>query len=308
MKSILDFVCCPKCGSDLKFSEDGEPLLCKSCGKEFPLLEGHLLITEQDFSDDVSLSRDKWDIYYGENYLEKNKEEEREYLNLHFDDVLRQIEEYKPTKNIVYLEIGCGPMFLGQNIARDCDLVIGVDFSASALKVAQKMFAARGIKNYLLIQASIEKMPLKDNCVDLVYGGGVIEHLKETQKCVGELYRVLKKGGVSFNTVPYLNLGALTYRQIWGHIPNFPGLKQMAEFIHIKLLGGGHMTFGYDSSFLGSTLKKIHQRAGFGRVVVKKFEVRLLFDFAPKKLRPFFAKLANSSRLFWPMVKVVGEK
>ena len=100
--------------------------------------------------------------------------------------------------------------------------------------------------------------------------------------------RVLKKEGVSFNTAPYLNIGSLTYRQIWGNIPNFPILKQLAEFIHIKLLKGQHMIFGYEFSFLGSTLKKFHKKAGFEKIYVDKFKVKLAFDFVPKCARGFF--------------------
>jgi ubiquinone/menaquinone biosynthesis C-methylase UbiE len=171
------------------------------------------------------------------------------------------------------------------------------------------MFDRRGIKNYLLIQGNILKMPIKSEKIDFIYGGGVIEHFKKTQQSINELYRVLKKNGVSFNTVPYLNLSSLTYRQIWGNIPNFPVLKQIAEFIHIRLLGGRHMIFGYEFSFLGSTLIKLHKKAGFSEIYIDRFRTKLVFvfvhnDFFKKKL----LWLADNNRLFWPMVKVVGRK
>lgn len=171
------------------------------------------------------------------------------------------------------------------------------------------MLDGKGITNYQLILGDINKMPIKSNSIDLLYGGGVIEHCENTQTVINEIYRVLKPGGVSFNTVPYLNLGALTYRQIWGNIPEFPLLKQLAEFVHIKLLGARHMTFGYELSFSAGYLRALHKKAGFKKVTVDKFETKLMFDFIPFDFsRRVCIYLANHCRLFWPMIKVVAEK
>ena len=51
------------------------------------------------------------------------------------------------------------------------------------------------------------------------------------------------------NTVPYLSLGALTYRQLWGNIPAVPGLRQAAELVHLRLLRSRHLRFGYERSY-----------------------------------------------------------
>ena len=119
------------------------------------------------------------------------------------------------------------------------------------------------------------------------------------------MYRVLKNGGVSFNTVPYL--GTL-YRQVWGNIPDLPVLKQLAEFIHIMLLRGKHMTFGYEMSFLPYRMKKVHRQAGFNEVKIDRFDVELVLEYIPGFMARPLAWLANNSRLFWPMMKVVGTK
>ena len=234
----------------------------------------------------------------------------RIYLRDNFENVFTQISEYKKfNKQIVFLEIGCGPMYLAKALADKCKLVAGVDFSYEALKMAEKMFSACGIKNYLLILSDINKMPIKDNTFDIVYGGGVIEHFKNTQQALCEIHRVLSPGGISFNAVPHLNLGSLTYRQMWGNIPDFPVLKQLAEFVHIKVLKARHMKFGYELSFLASRLKYMHKKAGFKKVYVGKFETKLMFEFIPnKRVKKFLDRLANSSSLFWPMIKVIGVK
>jgi len=307
-KKILQYLCCPTCGGDLLQAK--KELMCPRCNKKFSVLNDNIisLLPSETLSEKISLK--KWEKLYEKQLENKTYRKQAEiYQRDHLGDVISQLDDVKVIgSQDVFLEIGCGPMFLGQEIATKAKLVIGIDFSPTVLKIADRMFQKQGIKNYLLILGDIQQMPIKDNSIDLIYGGGVIEHFKNTQKCVNELYRVLEKGGISFNTVPYLNIGALTYRQIWGNIPNFPVLKQIAEFIHIKLLKSRYMAFGYEFSFLGSTLKKIHKKVGFKKVKVDKFRVRLVFEFAPKLLRPLLVKIANSSRLFWPMVKVIGEK
>jgi ubiquinone/menaquinone biosynthesis C-methylase UbiE len=259
--------------------------------------------------EDLLLSSKKWDALYREEFLEKSYYKKINYYKkIYFQDVFNQINTIKRINNNRYLEIGCGEFFFGQLISKQCEVIIGVDISKNALRIAKEMMDKRGVKNYLLIQGDIKNMPIKNNCVDIIYGGGVIEHFRDTHSCLTELYRVLRRNGISFNTVPYLNLGSLTYRQLWGNIPNITVLKQIAEFIHIGLLGSKHMTFGYEMSFTRRSLRKLHKKIGFRRVIVDKFTVSCSFEFAPKALRPFFCYLADHSSLFWPMIKAIGVK
>lgn len=307
MNNINHYVCCVICKSDIK--KRGNLLICKKCKKEYKVKDGIIQMLPV-LTSDQEFSIAKWDKFY--------KDQERSggykrlydiYFSLFHDKTYRQIKEaFKFNKNTIYLEIGSGDLFLGSVLAKECKIIIGIDFSMESLKLAKKLLGKNKSGNYLLIQADILRMPLKDNVIDFIYGGGVIEHFKDTQSCIVELYRVLKKGGVSFNTVPYLNLGSLTYRQLWGNIPNFPLFKQLAEFVHIKVLGGKHMIYGYEYSFPGFLLRSLHERAGFKKIEIKRFDITVVFDFLPKMLRPPLIYLAEKSRLFWPMVKVIAIK
>ncbi len=300
------FLSCPKDNSDLEFTE--KKLTCHKCKQTYEINDGVVKIIP-DLTDDIKLSIEKWDEFYRKE-LNSNKfhEEYDRYMSMHFQDVYAQVDAVKKIKGSIYMEIGCGPGFFMQKIASECEFVIGIDFCPSALKIAKKMLDEKKVTNYLLIQADILRMPIKSDKIDLIYGGGVIEHFEDTQTCINELYRVLRKDGVSFNTVPYLNIGSLTYRQVWGNIPNFPVLKQIAEIIHIKLFKGKHMIFGYEMSFLASTLEKVHKAAGFKNVKVEQFHVKMVFEFLPGPIRKPFMWLAANSRFFWPMVKVYGVK
>lgn len=301
------YLLCPKCGADVRVLET--VLVCVGCQSKYEIEDGIVkMLTE--LSDDRELSIEKWDEGYQDSLgMGSFAKDFLSYKERFFDDVYKNVaSERTIDKHIVYLEIGCGPFFFGNLIADRVSMIIGVDFSLTALKVAKTFLDERGVTNYLLIQSDILNIPIKDESVDLIYGGGVIEHFQDTQQCVNELFRVLKDGGVSLNTVPYLNVASLTYRQLWGNIPNVPVLKQIAEFVHIRLLKKKHMIFGYEMSFLGSTLKAIHRRAGFSRCSIGQFDIDLSFEFAPKLLKPILVFLAKNSRLFWPMIKVVGIK
>lgn len=304
---LLNYLCCPKCLLDLTFADNF--LLCSRCSAKYEINDG-IVKMMPNLTKDQELSVKKWDEIYQRQLKNQSFYKEYDgYKKLYYKDTYGQLfREKKIDKDLIYLEIGCGLFFLGQGLAGEAKLIIGIDFCYSALKIAKKMMDEKGIANYLLIQGSVLNLPIANNQIDLIYGGGVIEHFKNTQQCVDEIYRVLKIDGVSFNTVPYLNIGSITYRQIWGNIPNAPIIKQITEFVHIKLLKKKYMIFGYEMSFLSYTLKRIHRRAGFKKIKIDKFNVKLAFDFIPLVIRKPLIWLASNSRLFWPMIKVIGQK
>lgn len=307
MKGFMSILECNKCGGGLE--KKNEDLVCVDCGFKYGYSDG-IIRTLPILRGEKILSHKKWEDFY-EKWLK-----EKSYLK-EFEEIKRgyqkngggQIErEANLNKDTVYLEIGCGSFFLGQILAKKCKLVIGIDFSLKALKIARQMLKDQGIKNFILIHGDIFKIPLKSKSVTLIYGGGVIEHFQETEKCIKELFRVTSNNGVVINAVPILNIGSLTYRQIWGNIPDFPILKQIAEFVHIKLLKGKHMVFGYEMSFPIKKLKKIHIDVGFKKVSIKRLECPVMLDFLPKKLRPIFRWIAIEFKQFWPMALVVAKR
>ncbi len=295
---------CPKCGSTL-----GAQQTCPSCQYAATIVDGDIYsFLDTLDTPDLQLSQEKWEALYAANTLEALEQRFDEYQRTYFEDTYQQLNAEKRIKDSVYLEIGCGEFFLGSLIANECRLIVGVDFSLSALRMAKRFLKKRKIKNYLLIHADINHLPIADNQIDIIYGGGVIEHFDDTKTILSELLRVLKKGGISFNTVPALNVGAVTYRQVWGNIPNVWGLKQALTFLHVKLLGGKHMIFGYEMSFLKGTLHTLHTAVGFKQVKVKQFKVQLLFNFLPAMFKKTAVWLTEHTTAFSPMYKVIGTK
>lgn len=308
MNNLFKLLACPACHKSLTFHKDF--CSCNNCSKKYPIADGIPNFSLSMEDNDLKLSQKKWD----EKYKKDSKKEivkeldflEKKFFSLTWNQLIKHVS-LRP--HSIFLEIGCGTFYLGRALAKKGYIIVGIDMSMEALKLAQMAFEQEGIKNYLLVCGNILNMPFKKNVVDLVYGAGVIEHFKDTLKSVKEIYRVLKNDGISYNTVPYLNLGSLTYRQIWGNIPRLPILENIYTFFHTKILGAKHMRFGYELAFNQSYLKKIHAEAGFYEAKTGKFECRLDFDYLKINfLKKVAVYLAENSQLFWPMIYVSAKK
>ena len=257
---------------------------------------------------DIEATKRQWD----KNYLEWMKGDVSQYLleyrKDYLDDILKPINKFWKIKpGLVYGEIGCGLAIVGLEMAKKGCLVVGIDLSLEGLKLAKKLYE-REKREGLFVGGNILKIPLKSASLDLIYGGGVLEHFKDTAEAIKELYRVLKKGGRIFATVPFVSLGALTYRQVYGNIPDLPILRTILEFFHIKILKGKFMSFGYEKSFTERKLKQLFSQAGFQKIKIDFFECHLPFyRFKNKHLKKILRKIAKF-KLFWPMVYVEAVK
>jgi ubiquinone/menaquinone biosynthesis C-methylase UbiE/uncharacterized protein YbaR (Trm112 family) len=310
-KEYIKFLCCPDCRSSLELKY--KKLVCKNCNASYEIIDNIPILLSPSMAKDVKLSLEKWDDEYKKTVKRKELLSLKEgFRKTYLESNMRYIKEnFKTLRNKKYLEIGCGPFFIGQELAQMGSFVVGIDYSMNALRLAKFYLEEEKIKNYLLVCGDISKMPFKENTFDLLYGGGVIEHFKDTVGVVKENFRVLKKGGIAFNTVPYLNLGSLTYRQLWGNIPNAPILKEIAEFVHIKLLKSRRMIYGYEYSFTKGQLRKIFKKSGFksSNVDVDRLQVPLLFEYLKYDfLRSIARAVASGTDLFWPGLYVLAKK
>ena len=92
------------------------------------------------------------------------------------------------------LEAGCGIGMDGMQFIRAGARYTGMDFSPTALEIARHRFDTAGV-SASLVRGSIAEMPFDAGSFDLVYSNGVIHHLPETRRVVGEMHRVLRPGG-----------------------------------------------------------------------------------------------------------------
>jgi 2-polyprenyl-3-methyl-5-hydroxy-6-metoxy-1,4-benzoquinol methylase len=87
------------------------------------------------------------------------------------------------------LDVGCYNGFLGKKFIKAGNKVYGVDISKKALEKAEKF-------GVLVKCADLEKkLPYGSNFFDIIVAAEIIEHLKDTDFFLKEIFRVLKPGG-----------------------------------------------------------------------------------------------------------------
>lgn len=94
------------------------------------------------------------------------------------------------------LDVGIGPGVSGISIKDRLPTakVVGLDFSARMLKVAQRYISRTGVE-IELVEADAKAMPFEDARFDIVTGHSFLYLLPEREAVVEEIWRVLKPGG-----------------------------------------------------------------------------------------------------------------
>lgn len=260
----------------------------------------------------LSLSKRMWDTYYESNskYVESELDI---YVKSDFNEVVIN-GFWRGVQQSPALEIGCGSAGFSFILAKMGAKVVGLDISKQALLQAKTRFLKRRHEGYF-VQGDIRHLPFKNNTFKFIFGGGTIEHVEDTLEVVKEVARTLDKNGVFVATVPVVSLTTFTYCQLWGNIPDVPIIKQIAEFLHLKILNGQHMCYGYEKSFTPKKICKFFKNCGFCNIQIGRHEgpveLENIRNYIPKficnKIIKFFQKLSYF-RLFWPSIYVKGEK
>lgn len=116
----------------------------------------------------------------------------------HFDQ--RQMERKK--KKVLDVGMGFGfDLITKFRNGYDC---FGIDYDKYRVDKTRKMFEKHGL-NAVLKVGSATKIPFGKNIFDEVICSHVIEHVADDEKCLTEMNRVLKRGGVLYLRVPNIH-------------------------------------------------------------------------------------------------------
>lgn len=148
------------------------------------------------------------------------------------------------------LDQGCGTGFYTIMLERMGYDVTGLDISMALLSEAKKN-KEKFQCSFKLIRGDIRKMPFKDETFDVLLSGGIIEHVKETEKTLNEIQRVIKKGGILVINVPH-------------KITIFTLVKLLQQFL-------GIWKIGYEKSFTISRFRRLILKRGFE---IKRFYLK----------------------------------
>lgn len=195
------------------------------------------------------------------------------------------------------LDIGCGTGFFSKKISEIYPManIYGIDISQRALSIAKQKY-----QNIKFIKSDAElQLPFKNNFFDLIISGEHIEHTKDVDTYLLEIYRVMTRNGILILTTP--NLGSWLNRMLllFGLQPFYlePSLRKT-----LPILSYFGKTFPEDLSaspsghlrlYTLNMLKKLLEYYGFALVEVKGRAI--LKGYVLKQIDLFFSKIPSLS-------------
>ena len=109
-----------------------------------------------------------------------------EFLNIKEDDLV--------------LEIGCGRGDLIEKSSKEYKKVTALDISSAGVKEARKRVDMNCNSEFLVSDAT--KLPFNAHQFDVVIFSEVLEHIIDQERCIQEIYRVIKPNGHLMLTTP----------------------------------------------------------------------------------------------------------
>jgi ubiquinone/menaquinone biosynthesis C-methylase UbiE len=96
------------------------------------------------------------------------------------------------------LEVGSGPGFVTEHLLALCpnSHITCVEIDPDLILPAERYLQSRGLEGrYSIIQGDVMTMDLPDNAFDFAFARFVFQHLRDPQRALREIGRVLKPGG-----------------------------------------------------------------------------------------------------------------
>jgi len=176
------------------------------------------------------------------------------------------------------LDLGCGDGFVASQVLQGLTS-IGIDIDEEPLQTARSSGPYS-----LILNSGARHLPFRDQTFGTVYSNGAMEHMKELEAVIAEIYRVLKMGGRLITFVP-----SQRFREPPGVLAKLLGQRSWNAFngfqSHVNLISSDQWRSQLGAA--GFVVDTIHRYGS------KEFAVTLsLYDLCSKlhmqRRRPFF--------------------
>ncbi len=146
---------------------------------------------------------------------------------MYAEHMTRYIAAQDLSKGKVVLDIAAGSGYGTNLLAQKAKKAYGVDVSPDAIKYAKENY---GAKNIEFLVGDAEEIPLPDKSVDLVISFETIEHVKNYEKFLKEISRVLKEDGIAIISTPndeeftegnHFHLHEFKYKELTGLLKKY---------------------------------------------------------------------------------------
>lgn len=93
------------------------------------------------------------------------------------------------------IDVACGPATLARVFAPHVRSIFGLDLTPAMLERARREATERKLTNFCALRGNVLQMPFRDATFDLVVTSYSIHHLPDAAAAIGEISRILKRGG-----------------------------------------------------------------------------------------------------------------
>lgn len=161
------------------------------------------------------------------------------------------------------LDIGCGNASQTEFFVRHVAQAVGIDLQFFRLPGFRDDLLERHITNIALTGGSAEELPFNSKTFEYVTCFEVLEHVKDQQKTLSEIWRVLKPGGELLLSVPHRwwifeTHGADLPLLPWNRVPFFSWLPKK-----------WHDARARARNYTQHEIRKIVKKMGFDQVETK---------------------------------------
>jgi SAM-dependent methyltransferase len=186
---------CPKCRGEL--TPDTQALICQQCLCRYPVIEGiPVLIDEDDSIFRIAQFEKKEATFFAR---------ESGIREVIISALPEKSENRAAKKNYALLS-----QLLRERNDHPLVLVLGGSILGAGM---EEFRAEKGIRfidtdvafgPLTKVIADAHSIPLGDGSVDAVVAQAVLEHVAEPERCVSEIHRVLRQGGLLYAETPFL--------------------------------------------------------------------------------------------------------
>lgn len=195
---IRDFLVCPECR--IGISElSGEECRCSGCGRRFQRNRGiweMLPLSENVMHEDALGQRE----YYEGPAADSIDRKRQRFSSLHYNKVLGLIDKAGSLvvdgERLKVCEIGVGTAMHASWFMEEIPVAgfFGVDVSIRALQNGRLRWERH--PEFVPVQGSAYRLPMKDGIFDLVFFSGTLHHCQYPGQAIAEAARILRKGGI----------------------------------------------------------------------------------------------------------------
>jgi len=217
-----------------------------------------------------------------------------EGAQIHYEHLHRYVFAAQFVKGKKVLDLACGEGYGSYILAQEADSVIGVDIDERAINHAQSSYLRKGLH---FIKGSITEIPIEgEREFDVIVCFEAIEHIKDHDKLLSEVKRLIKDDGIFIVSTP----NKATYTDEPGcnnpfHLKElyFDELEDLLRqyFKNVRFLG--------QRVYIGSNIWDISlsQDDSYREFVVEKGDKRFNFTESNRKVPIYFIALTSDADL-----------